>query len=101
MAVLTSTWEAIPLVLIEAMLLGMPVVSTDVGLAPELLADGRGGRCVAVGDDAGIGDALVTLLRADPAERRRVGAAGRAAAGRLADPDRLVDDVVAVYRELV
>ena len=33
-AVLTSVWEAIPIVLAEAMLLGVPVVSTAVGMAP-------------------------------------------------------------------
>ena len=43
-AVLTSVWEAIPIVLAEALLLGVPVVSTDVGMASDLMGAGTGGR---------------------------------------------------------
>jgi glycosyltransferase involved in cell wall biosynthesis len=100
-AVLTSMWEAIPLVLVEAMMLAVPVVSTDVGIAPELLADGRGGRCVPVGDAGAVADGLVSLLSMDPEARRRIGVDGRTAAALRTDPDRLVEDVVAVYREVV
>ena len=35
--------ETVPLVLVEAMLCGRPVVATEVGIAPELIEDGRAG----------------------------------------------------------
>ena len=97
--VLTSVWEAIPLVLAEAMQLGIPVVTTDVGLATELLGDGRGGAVVPVGDDLEVARALVGYLQ-DPAVARAAGDAGRAVASARFDPEVLVQGVLDVYREV-
>lgn len=57
--VLPSRWEGCPNVLLEAMALGVPVVSTDCRHGPrELLADGRHGHIVAVGDHVGLARAM-------------------------------------------
>ena len=103
--VLTSLWEAIPIVLVEAMQLGVPVVSTDVGLASDLLAradeTGRtGGSVVPIGDVGGVARGLSALLE-DPAEARSRGEVGRAVALELFDPDTLVGAVADVYEEVV
>lgn len=96
---ITSRWEAVPLVLSESLALGVPVVSTAVGLAPALLADNGAGAVVPVGDASGLAEATVRLLSDDP---RRAAAAERArelAAERF-DPSRQAAAVLDVYREL-
>ena len=69
--------EALPLVVIEAMMHGLPVVATTVGALPELVVDGVTGELIAPRDDAALAAALVRLLN-EPERRRRYGAAGRA-----------------------
>lgn len=60
---LCSRWEGMPVVLIEALGCGTPVVATDCpGGSRELLDDGRLGPLIAIGDDAALADALLQLL---------------------------------------
>lgn len=61
--VLSSAWEGLPTVLIEAMALGMPVVSTDCESGPsEILADGKYGYLTPVGDSEALADAILQVL---------------------------------------
>ena len=59
---LSSNWEGVPLAAQEAMLLGTPVVSTDVGGMRELVTDGATGRLVPKGDAAALASALGEML---------------------------------------
>jgi glycosyltransferase involved in cell wall biosynthesis len=68
--------DSMPVSLKEAMALELPVVGTDeVGL-PELIGPDRG-LLVPPGDPSALGEALKELAAADPAERERMGRAGR------------------------
>ena len=73
---LSSTWEGVPLSVQEAILLGTPVVSTDVGGMREIVTDGVSGRLVPPGRPDALADALDELcgspqLRATLAARAR------------------------------
>lgn len=69
--------EGIPVVLMEAMASGVPVVSSRLSGIPELVENGVSGILVEPRDSAGLADAFERLSR-DPALRARMGAAGRA-----------------------
>lgn len=65
---LSSVWEGVPLAAQEAIMLGTPVVATDVGGMRELIANKVSGRLVPPGDPAALSDALREVLTSD--ERR-------------------------------
>jgi glycosyltransferase involved in cell wall biosynthesis len=61
--VLSSAWEGLPTVLIEALAAGTRVVSTDCPSGPrEILQEGRLGALVPVGDAAGLSQAMMEEL---------------------------------------
>jgi glycosyltransferase involved in cell wall biosynthesis len=74
--VVPSTYEGMPLVVLEAMDSGVPVVASRVSGIPEVVVDGSTGWLVPPEDPAALAGALAEVL-ADPAEARRRGEAGR------------------------
>jgi len=75
--VLSSDTEALGIVLVEAMAMGVPVVTTAVGGTTELVRDGENGLTVPPGEPAAIAGAI-RRIATDPALAERFSAAGRA-----------------------
>ena len=93
--------DSFPLVVLEAMATGLPVVSTRTGSIAAQVADGETGLLSDAGDDAALIGAIERLL-ADPDLGDRLGAAGRRRAeerfswaSRAAQTDDLLDAVIA------
>lgn len=94
----TSRNEGLPVAMIEAAAAARPVVSTAVGGVAEIVTNGVTGL-LAVEED-GLAMALASLL-ADPAERRRMGLAARAAVQRRHSAGALADRLETLYRRLL
>jgi glycosyltransferase involved in cell wall biosynthesis len=97
---LTSANEGTPVVAIEALAAGRPVVSTRVGGVPDVVSDGVDGLLCDPGDVPGIATALEALV-GDEALRTSFGRAGRERVLPRYRVERLVDDVDELYRSLL
>jgi len=74
--VLPSFAEGLPVVLMEAMAMGVPCITTSITGVPELIRDGQEGLLVPASDADGLARAIETLMD-DPELCRRVAEAGR------------------------
>ncbi len=75
--VLPSFSENLPVVIMEAMALGRPVISTYIAGIPELVRPGETGWLVPASDEAALAEAMRAALTASATEIGRMGAAGR------------------------
>lgn len=60
---MSSLWEAMPFMLLEAMAMGKPVVATGVGGIPEVLEDKKGGFLVPPGSPGQMASGIINLLK--------------------------------------
>jgi glycosyltransferase involved in cell wall biosynthesis len=94
--VMTSRWEGFPVVLLEAMAAGKPVVSTEVGGIGEMIEHGRSGLLCPAGDDERLASALLRLIE-EPGLRARYAAQGHERVVSLFAIQRLIVDWQAIY----
>lgn len=97
---LTSIKEGCSNVILESMAAGRPVVATAVGGNPELIEEGETGFLLPVGDYEGIARRVLELLRDDDL-RRTMGAAGRERVLAKYTTERMVEDTMDFYLELL
>ena len=97
---MTSRYEGLPMVLIEAQQMGLPIVSFACPCGPrDVITDGVDGYLLEVGDHAGFIQALRRLMDSE-AERQRMGAAARIASERY-DLEHIMKSWLSLFDELV
>jgi glycosyltransferase involved in cell wall biosynthesis len=96
--VFSSVWEGLSIAALEALARGVPVVSTDVAGARELLTSGAG---VIVPHDADALGAAISDALADPAARERMGAEGRRLHAERFSVARMNADYRELYEQLL
>jgi glycosyltransferase involved in cell wall biosynthesis len=96
----SSRNEGTPVALIEALAASRPVVATRVGGTPDLLGEGARGLLVPPGEAEALAAAILETLRSPEAARLRA-LAGRDHVLARHSLSRLIEDVDALYRELL
>lgn len=98
--VLTSEWEGLPNVVLEALAVGVPVVATDAGGIRELLVDGVVGHVVPRRDLSALVDRVIGML-SDQSFRAECGRRGREYVQVQFSISQMVDRTVALYNTVL
>lgn len=97
---LPSYREGLPKSLVEAAACGRAVVTTDVPGCRDAITPGVTGLIVPVKDAVALADAIQTLVK-DPELRNGMGQAGRALAEEAFTIEKIVEQHLVIYRELL
>jgi glycosyltransferase involved in cell wall biosynthesis len=96
--VLASFGEGLPVVIMEAMALSKPVISTYVAGIPELVADGETGWLIPAGDEVRLAAAMHACLQTDSATLRSMGRAARTRVLANHDVDKEASKLAELFR---
>lgn len=99
--VMSSAWEGMANVLLEAGASGLPVVVTDVGGNREVVRNGETGLLVPPKDHGALAWAMIRLMDLSEGERKQMGVAGRKHIEDSYSLDHVVDIWEALYQELL
>jgi len=99
--VMSSSWEGMPNVLLEASATELPVVATDVGGNREVVVDGVTGFLVPPRNSEALAEAMLRMMNLPEEKRREMGKAARKHVEENFSLDHVVDLWEALYKELL
>jgi glycosyltransferase involved in cell wall biosynthesis len=99
--VLSSAWEGMPNVVMEALAAAKPVVATEVGGVAELVEAGQSGFLVPPGDPAALAAGMRLLMSLPEEQRNQMGLRGRQRMVTRYSLEAMADRWLALYRELL
>lgn len=97
--VLSSRWEGMPMVLLEASAVGLPSVTTDAGGSGEVVISGQTGWVVRIGEPDQLAARMRDLMLLDDAARLEMGRRARAHVSVAYGLDRVVKTWIDLYHE--
>ena len=100
MVVQTSRIDAGPIVPLEAMATGKPVIATNVGANSEEIINGYSGVIVSLNDEQAMADAILAL-RNDKSLREKLGQQGRKLVIDRFDLQQQAEKMASIYRSLI
>ena len=98
--VLPSYTEGLPLVILEAMAAGKPVIATPVGGIPEIVIDQETGLLVPVEDVQALEDAILRLLQ-NPHLKNEMGSKGLEIVRKKFSVEKMCQEVFDIYEKVV
>ncbi len=99
--VMSSKWEGMPNVLLEASACGIPIVATNVGGNNEVVLDGRTGFLVPPKDPKALAEAMLNLMSLPEEKRKEMGLEARTHVETNFSLSRVVDLWETLYQELL
>jgi glycosyltransferase involved in cell wall biosynthesis len=97
---MSSAWEGMPMVLLEAAATGLPIVTTSVGGNREVVENEETGFLVPPGDPDALGSAMLRVMDLSESDRRAMGARGRERVRSRYGLSRVVERWEQLYREV-
>jgi glycosyltransferase involved in cell wall biosynthesis len=99
--VMSSAWEGLPMVLLEAAGSGLPIVTTNVGGNCEIVRDGISGFLVPPSDATALSEALRRMERQSSLARAAMGSSGREFVTKNFSLSSVLDEWESIYRSLM
>jgi glycosyltransferase involved in cell wall biosynthesis len=96
---LTSLWEGLPRVLVEAMAIGIPVVAMDIDGIAEVVKNGENGYLVSPGNTDKMAEHVINLLR-DENLRLRMGSKGKSMVNEFS-AQKMLEDYTCLYQNMM
>jgi glycosyltransferase involved in cell wall biosynthesis len=97
---MSSAWDGMPMVLLEAAAAGLPIVTTRVGGNHELVLEGQTGFLTPARDSNALAGAALRLMSLSEAERRAMGSRGREHVRAHYGLYRVAEQWESLYREV-
>ena len=97
---LPSLQQGFGVIMLEAMALGRPAIASGVGGILSIIEDNVNGLVVPPSDSRALADRITELLK-NPDRARQIAAAGQKLVEEKFTVDRMVDETIALYKDLV
>jgi glycosyltransferase involved in cell wall biosynthesis len=99
--VMSSAWEGLPMVLLEASASGLPIVATRVGGIPEIVIDGQTGFLVPPQNPPALAQAMLKMMALPTGVRQAMGIQGRIYTQEHYGFDKILDEWEKIYENLI